>query len=83
MGCIKLLKPHLNGLHKNPEASSEWVAYQHIAYNKVASKSTWKRRSGNQALPIAALLQLFKFASIFCVIANNNFNSRPCPHWQN
>jgi hypothetical protein len=32
----------LNGLHKNPEASSEWVAYQHIACNKVASKSTRK-----------------------------------------
>jgi hypothetical protein len=39
MGCIKILKPHLNGLHKNPEASFEWVAYQHIACNKVASKN--------------------------------------------
>jgi hypothetical protein len=63
MGCIKILMLHLNVLHKNPEASSEWVAYQHIACNKVASKSTRKRGSGNQALPVAAWLQLFKFTS--------------------
>ena len=74
MGCIKILNPHLNGLHKNPEASAEWIAYQHLQTIQMSkSLSAWYAAhhlacSLLTGMPMRALLHAWCQASAIAIL---------------